>query len=69
MRKRSPSGGGMRALVMDEDVAADLEVGGPIPLKYAGPGYATVGSSGYGDDTEAVALGAACMQWTIPATE
>ena len=35
----------------------------------AGPGYASLGSSGYADDTHAVALGAASLQGTVPATE
>ena len=43
---------------LDEDAAEDLEPGAPLPLKNAGPGYAALGSSGYADDTQAVALGA-----------
>ena len=38
-------------LILDEDAAADLEAGTPLPLKDAGPGYAAQGSSGYADDT------------------
>ena len=37
--------------VMVEVAAEDLEPGGPLPLKDAGPGYAALGSSGYADDT------------------
>ena len=47
--------------VLDEDAAEDLEPGGPLPLKDAGPGYAALWSSGYADDTRAVALGAASL--------
>ena len=54
---------------LDEDVVADREVGAPLPLKDAGPGYATLGSSGYADDTKAVALRAASLQGTVPTTE
>ena len=39
------------------------------PLEDAGPGYAALGSSGYADDTQAVALGVAPLQDTVPATE
>ena len=55
--------------VLDEDAAEDLEPGAPLPLKDSGPGYATLGSSGYADDTQAVTLGAASLQGTVPATE
>ena len=54
---------------LDEDAADDLEPGAPLPFKDAGPGYAALGSSGYADDTQAVALGAASLQETVPATE
>ena len=54
---------------LDEDAADDLDPGGLPPLKDAGPGYAALGSSGYADDTQAVALGAAALQDTVPATE
>ena len=48
----------------------DLEPGALLPLKDAGPGYAALGSSsGYADDTQAVALGAAALQETVPAME
>ena len=47
--------------VLDEDAADDLEPGALPPLKDAGPGYAALGSSGYADDTQAVALGAASL--------
>ena len=47
--------------VLDEDAADDLEPGPPLPLKEAGPGYAALGLSGYADDTQAVALGAASL--------
>ena len=46
---------------LDEDAAEDLEPGTPLPLKDAGPGYAALASSGYADDTQAVALGAAAL--------
>ena len=55
--------------VLDEDAADDLDTGAPLPLKDAGPGYAALRSSGYADDTQAVALGAASLQETVPATE
>ena len=55
--------------VLDEDAAADLKAGAPLPLKDAGPGYAALGSSGYADDTQAVALGAASLQGMVPTTE
>ena len=55
--------------VLDEDAADDLEPAAPLPLKDAGPGYAALGSSGYADDTQAVAMGAASLQETFPATE
>ena len=55
--------------VLDEDVADELEPGAPLPLKDASPGYAALGSSGYADDTQAVALGAASLQGMVPATE
>ena len=54
---------------LDEDAADDLGPGALPPLKEAGPGYAALGSSGYADDTQAVALGAAALQDTVPATE
>ena len=54
---------------LDEDAAADLEVQPPLPLKDARPGYAALGSSSYADDTQAVALGAASLQGTVPTTE
>ena len=47
--------------VPDEDAADGLEPGAPLPLKDAGPGYAAPGSSGYADDTQAMALGAASL--------
>ena len=59
---------------LDEDAADDLKLG-PLPPRkdagpgYAGPGYAALGSSGYADDTQAVALGTAAIQDTVPATE
>ena len=53
----------------DEDAADDLDPGALPPLNDAGPGYAALGSSGYADDTQAVALGAAALQDTVPATE
>ena len=53
---------------LDEDAVADLEAGAQLPLKDAGPGYAALGSSGYADDTQAVALGAASLQGTVPMT-
>ena len=43
--------------------------GASLPLKDAGPGYAALGSSGYADDAQAVALGAAFLQGTDPTTE
>ena len=46
---------------LDEDAAADLEAGAPLPLKDAGPDYTTLGMSGYADETQAVALGAASL--------
>ena len=52
-----------------DEATADPEVGAPLPLKDAGPGYAALGSSGYADDTQAVALGAASLQGTVPTTE
>ena len=55
--------------VLDEDAAADLEPPPPLSLKDAGPGYAALGSLGYADDTQAVALGAASLQGTVPTTE
>ena len=48
-------------LTLDEDAADDLDPGALPPLKDAGPGYAALGSSGYADDTQAVALGAAAL--------
>ena len=54
---------------LDENAADDLDPGALPPLKDAGPGYAALGSSGYADDTQAVALGAAALQDTVPATE
>ena len=53
----------------NEDAADDLEPGALLPLRDARPGYAALGSSGYADNTQAVALGAAALQNTIPATE
>ena len=50
---------------LDEDTTDDLEQGALPPLKDAGPGYAALGSSGYADDTQAVAA----LQDTVPATE
>ena len=55
--------------VLDEDAADNLEPGAPHPLKDAGPSYAALGSSGYADDTQAVAMGAASLQETVLATE
>ena len=55
--------------VLDEDAAENVEPGGPLPLKDVGPGYAALGSSGYADDTQAVALGAAALGGTVPAME
>ena len=55
--------------VLDEEAADDLEPGDLLPLKEAGPGYAAPGSSGYADDTQAVALGSASLQETVPTTE
>ena len=55
--------------VLDEDTADDPEPGAPLPLKDANPGYAALGSLGYADDTQAVALGAASLQETVSATE
>ena len=54
---------------LDEDAADDLDPGALPPLKIAGPGYDALGSSGYADDTQAVALGVAAVQDTVPATE
>ena len=54
---------------LDEGAADDLEAGALLPLKDAGPSYAALGSSGYADHTRAVALGAAALQDTVPATE
>ena len=54
---------------LDKDAAEDVELGALLPLKDAGPGYAALGSLGYADDTQAVALGAAALQDTFPATE
>ena len=51
---------------LDEEAAADVEVGAPLPLNDAGPGCAVVGLSGYADDTQAVALAAASLQGTVP---
>ena len=42
---------------MDEEAAADLEVGAPLTLKKEGPGYAALLSSGCADDSRAVAWG------------
>ena len=50
--------------VLNEDAAEDLEPGAPPPLKDA-----ALGSLGYADDTQAVALGAASLQGTVPTTE
>ena len=55
--------------VVDEDAADDVEPGAPLPLKHAGPGYGALGSSGYADDTQALAVGAASLQRTVPAPE
>ena len=55
--------------MLDEDAAADPEVGAPLPLKDVGPSYAALGSLGYADDTQAVALAAASLQGTVPMTE
>ena len=55
--------------VLDEEAAVDLEVGAPLLLKDAGPGYAALGSSGYADDTQAVALGAVSLRGAVPTTE
>ena len=41
----------------------------PLPMVDQGAGYAALGPSGYADDTQAVALGAAALQATTPATE
>ena len=46
---------------LEEQAADDLEVGAPLPLKDAGPGHAALGLSGYADDTQRVALGAASL--------
>ena len=54
---------------LDEDTADDLDPGALPPLKDAGPSYAALGSSGYAQDTQAVALGAAALQDTVPTTE
>ena len=70
--------GGLRAIkgvrtdrhfgpVLDEEGAADLEPP-PPPPKDAGRGYTVLGSSGYADDTQAVALGAVSLQGTVPTT-
>ena len=45
---------------LNED-AADLQPWALLPLKDAGPGYAALGLSGYADDTQAVAVGAAAL--------
>ena len=55
--------------VMDEDAAKDPEPGAPLPLNDTGPGYAGLGLSGYADDGQAVALGAASLQGTVPMTK
>ena len=52
--------------VLDEDEEEDLQAGTLLPLKDAGPGYAAPGSSGYADDTPAVALGTAYLEGTVP---
>ena len=44
----------------DEDAAKDFELGAPLPLKDARPGYVVLGLSD-ADDTHAVALGAASL--------
>ena len=54
---------------LEEDAADNLQPGALLPLKDARPGYAALGSSSYADDTQAVALGAAALQDTVPATE
>ena len=56
-------------LVLDEDAADNLEPGALLPLKDAGTGYAALGSPGYADDTQAVALVAASLQEMVPTTE
>ena len=55
--------------VLDKDKAEDLDPGAPLPLRDAGSGYAALVSSGYADDIPALALGAATLQGTVPATE
>ena len=54
---------------LDEEAAADLEVGGRGALKNAGSAYAAEGSLGYADHTHVVALGAASLQGTAPTTD
>ena len=54
---------------LHEDAADDMELGALLPLKDAGPGYAALGSPGYADDSQAVALGTAALQDAVPATE
>ena len=48
-----------QAAALNDEQAADLQVGGPFPLKDGVPGYAALGSTGYANNTQAVALGAA----------
>ena len=55
--------------VPDEDAADNLEMGAPLPLKDAGPGYAALGSTSYADHSQAVALGTNALQDTVPTTE
>ena len=53
---------------LDKNTVADLEAGAPLPLKDARQGYAALGS-GHADDSQAVPLGAASLQATVPTTE
>ena len=53
---------------LDKYAADDLESGALLPFKDAGPDYAVLGLLDYADDTQAVALGAAALQDTGPAT-
>ena len=54
---------------LDDNTVANLEAGAPLPLKDAGPGYAALRSSGYADNTQALALGAASLQGMVRTTE
>ena len=54
---------------LEEDAAGNLEPGALLPVKERGPGYAAQGPSGYEDDTQPVALRAAVLRDTVPATE